>query len=302
MNYSHLLGLLLIFHIKIYPKSQRHFLLCLYKWQHSWCALLSWRHQLFSFIKHFRSWTRTPRLIKGLSLHLASGLKQASSRNQKHRSVLLQILPLPPSATHPCPDSLLGTQRETLSSKMLLPRCAVDLLRCWNGVLSLHWRSRVLLLVQAPGAGKQSREGGMLEREKCRCQNTRVKPKLILHEILQIPFWWEKFYKGKSVFLIPELWCEGVPRNLLQSCGSVPGGRSQRMHHEYGSGMAGAISNCLSNCSFPIPCILFFYQQTAVSSSDTHDPVTITFLKCLSKRSSKQHFFLLSLLTGVVLQ
>lgn len=90
------------------------------------------------------------------------------------------------------------------------------------------------------------------------------------------------------MFLIPELECEEVPRSLLQSCGSVPGWRSQRVHHEYSSRIAGATSSCLSSCSFPILCISSFYQQTAVSSGDT---VTITFLKCLSKGSSKQQVF-----------
>lgn len=94
-----------------------------------------------------------------------------------------------------------------------------------------------------------------------------------------------------TVLLILELGCEEVPRSLMQSCGSIPGWKTQRTHHEYGSGMAGGTSTCLSSCSFPILCISFFYQQTAVSSGDTHDTVAITFLKCLSKRSSKQQFF-----------
>lgn len=111
-----------------------------------------------------------------------------------------------------------------------------------------------------------------------------------------MPFWWEKLHKGKRAFLIPVLGCEEVPRSSLQSCGSIPGWRTQRVHHDYGSGMAGGISTFLSSCSFPILCILFFFQQTAVSCADTHNTVIITSWNVYQRDHQSNSFFLLFLL------
>lgn len=96
----------------------------------------------------------------------------------KTRSTGLQPCSPPDFASaYPCPDGLLGTQRETLPSKLLLPRHAVGSAEMLECCLTPRWEIQgpAPLPVQAPVAGKQSRGGRMPEGEKGEVQVTKHK-------------------------------------------------------------------------------------------------------------------------------